>query len=133
MPLLAIGDCDIAISLDPSFLKSYIRKVVALIDTDECEYALKTIALCRELSNENETILKDLENRALELIRLSKLIPADHPVKLQTKNYSLFCLANGAKFNKFNIGWKDSSFSYMYAIQDIQKGEDIITIPYDMW
>jgi len=51
-----IADCDLALKIEPTFLKAYLRKIDALINLQQLEEALKVTQEAIELDKENRDL-----------------------------------------------------------------------------
>lgn len=61
------------------------------------------------------------------------ILPNDAPQREKVRNYQKFVEANEAKINKAKVKFVNEFQAYLVATQDIEKGEDVLSIPYPLW
>lgn len=125
-----IQDCDEAIKIEPSFVKSYIRKGNALFNSkrvteakDAFEQALK-IESTDEIKNLIEECIKDME--------YEDKVPKDNPMKIKFSKLVEEQTKEGSINDKVKIRWFTQDFRGVVAAQPIQNGDTIFQVPFKL-
>ena len=78
---LAISDCDEAIRIKPSYVKSYVRKGNALFNLQKSKEAKEMFEKAYEMELNDE--IKDLIEECYQDQYYDQMVPQDHPMRLK--------------------------------------------------
>ena len=123
-----IHDCNQAISIDPTFSKSYYRKAKALVNQQKLTEALESLQEGTKYDADNETVntfIKDLQ----EEITQENTIPPDHPERKRFQNLLDWMKKGGSDFRKLKLRYYSENYRGVHASQDIKAGETVLYVP----
>jgi tetratricopeptide (TPR) repeat protein len=123
-----IDDCEMAIKLDPKYVKSYVRKGNALLNTVKVQQAIECFKMAVELEPDNQDYAKLLEEAYHELKEDSK-IPDDNPVKQKFDHLFDDLRQKGCKFEKLKVRYYTQDFRGVHAAAPIKNGETVCFMP----
>ena len=98
----AIKDSEMCISVDPNFIKGYIRKAQSLREVGNIEEAFAIISDASKKFNSNEDISSYLSKIKAEYDEIHKF-PSDHPEMKKFDTFFKWLLDSGSKFDKLQL------------------------------
>ena len=123
-----IEDCDVAIKIDTTFIKAYVRKARALQTLSRFEEGLEVVNKALQLEPENADLKEILGHLETE-IHHDKTVPKDNPERIKIDRLIDTMNAEGAEFSKIRLRFYESTHRGAHAACNIKLGDIILTIP----
>lgn len=113
-----IADCDKAIALDASFVKSYARKAQALFQLERYEESTEMIKVGQSKETEDEELKKQftgLEKMIEKELKHLELVPEGHPNRERAEATEEWVKKEGAAINYCKIKHFNANQSFLVA------------------
>ena len=123
-----ISDCDKAIEINKTFVKSYMRKAKAQVAQENLQLALETLDQAI-LADDTFEEFKSLHSRLTMEIADEKKMPADHPERKKFKNLVDWVKGGGGVTDKLKLCYNSNNVRGLKAACDITSGETVLEVP----
>ena len=123
-----IADCNQAIQIEPTFIKSYFRKAKALINQSKLLQAMETLKQGREIDPDSIEIKEMIQEVEQEIEQDTKL-PPEHPERKRFQNLLDWMLREKSDFSKLKLRYYTENYRGVHAAQTIKNGETVLYVP----
>ena len=126
-----IADCNQAIKIEPTFIKSYFRKAKALINQSKLLAAMETLKEGREVDPDSIEIREMIQEVEFEIEQDTRL-PPEHPERKRFQNLLDWMQKEKSDFSKLKLRYYTENYRGVHAAQTIKNGETVLYVPLNL-